>query len=108
MSVSSLSALADEQLAVAQAADNGRSAKTVHGGPGAALRHTLLALTGGHALAEHASPGEATLLVLRGRVRLVAGDRSWPGETGDLLVIPDARHALYADEDSAVLLTVAR
>ncbi|WFE20772.1 hypothetical protein O7621_23285 [Solwaraspora sp. WMMD937] len=36
------------------------------------------------------------------------GDRSWPGGTGDLLVVPDARHALYADEDSAVLLTVAR
>ena len=66
------------------------------------------ALVAGHALAEHASPGEATLQVLRGRVRLVVKDRSWPGAAGDLLVIPDARHALHADEDAVVLLTVAR
>jgi quercetin dioxygenase-like cupin family protein len=57
---------------------------------------------------DSASPGDATLQVLRGRVRLVAGDRSWPGRPGDLLAIPDARHALHADEDSVVLLTVAR
>jgi len=32
----------------------------------------------------------------------------WEGRTGDLLVIPDARHALQAIEDSAVLLTVSK
>ncbi len=105
MSPSSLTALTEEQLSIARATDNGRSARTVHGG--AALRQTLIALAAGHALAEHASPGDATLQVLRGRVRLVAQDRSWTGGAGDLLVIPDARHSLHADEDSAVLLTVA-
>lgn len=108
MSPSSLSVLAEEQLTLARATSSGRSARTVHGGSGAALRQTLVALVAGHALEEHASPGEATLQVLRGRVRLVAGDHSWPGSVGDLLVIPDARHALHADEDSVVLLTVAR
>ncbi|SCF28718.1 Cupin domain protein [Micromonospora viridifaciens] len=108
MLTSSLHALAEEQLGLARAAGSGRSARTVHGGPAAALRQTLIALVAGQELAEHASPGDATLQVLRGRVRLVAQDRSWPGEPGDLLVIPDARHAVHADEDSVVLLTVAR
>lgn len=108
MSPSSLSVLAEEQLALARATDSGRSARTVHGGQDSPLRQTLVALVAGHALAEHASPGAATLQVLCGRVRLTAQDRSWSGAAGDLLVIPDARHALHADEDSVVLLTVAR
>ncbi|MCW3844013.1 cupin domain-containing protein [Micromonospora yasonensis] len=108
MSPSSLTVLADEQLALARATGSGRSARTVHGGSTSPLRQTLIALVAGHALEEHASPGAATLQVLRGQVRLVAQDRSWPGSAGDLLVIPDARHALHADEDSVVLLTVAR
>ncbi|MER7461217.1 cupin domain-containing protein [Micromonospora sp. NPDC126480] len=107
MSPSSLTALTEEQLTIARATENGRSAQTVHGGQGSRLRQTLIALAAGHGLAEHASPGEATLQVLRGRVRLVADDHAWTGATGDLLVIPDAHHSLHADEDSAVLLTVA-
>jgi quercetin dioxygenase-like cupin family protein len=58
----------------------------------------------GAVLAGHENPGEATVHVLRGRVRLSAGDLSWEG----LLVVPDARHSLEASEASAVLLTVAR
>ena len=45
---------------------------------------------------------------LRGRVRLSAGELSWEGRSGDLLVVPDARHSLEALEASAVLLTVAK
>ncbi|MCV7191304.1 cupin domain-containing protein [Mycolicibacterium brumae] len=102
----SLSTVIDEQLAAAGQAGNGRSAQTVHGGHERHLRQTLLALTAGTGLAEHDSPGEATLQVLRGRVRLNAGDDSVEGVEGDLLTIPDARHSLDAVEDSAVLLTV--
>jgi len=33
---------------------------------------------------------------------------SWEGRPGDLIVIPQGRHALHALEDTAVLLTVAK
>jgi len=103
----SLTALADEHLALARAAGSGRSAHTVHGGHGHALRQTLIALTAGSGLAEHNSPGEATLQVLRGRVRLTADGDSAEAEAGGFLVIPSQRHSLDALDDSAVLLTVA-
>jgi quercetin dioxygenase-like cupin family protein len=107
MDAISLTALADEQLAAARESAAGRSAHTVHGGHEHALRQTLVALASGHELAEHNSPGEATLQVLRGHVRLIAGDDTWDGAAGDQITIPPVRHALEALEDSAVLLTVS-
>lgn len=107
MDTLSLTALVDEELAVARAAANGRSARTVHGGHQHALRQTLIALAAGSALADHNSPGEATLQVLRGRVRLTTATDSHEGSAGILLLIPRERHALSAIDDSAVLLTVA-
>jgi quercetin dioxygenase-like cupin family protein len=110
----SLDALARELLS--RATDNGapgagggsRAAQTVVGGHEKALRQTVIALVKDAALAEHASPGEATLYVLRGRVTLTAGTASWEGREGDLLVIPDAPHSVTALADSAVLLTVVK
>ena len=102
----SLTRLADEQLQAARAAHAGRAAHTVHGGHDHLLRQTVIALTAGNELAEHNSPGQATLQVLQGRVRVTAGDDTWAGGPGDLLVIPRQRHGLHADEDSVVLLTV--
>jgi quercetin dioxygenase-like cupin family protein len=103
----SLDALAREQLAAAERATAGRSARTVMGGHERTLRQTVIAIRAGHELAEHENPGEATVHVLHGRVRLRSGDTSWDGVGGDLLFVPDARHSLLAIEDSAVLLTVA-
>jgi quercetin dioxygenase-like cupin family protein len=104
----SLVATAREHLKRAQAAGSGRSADSVIGGHTKLLRQTVVALVAGRALDEHESPGEATLQVLTGRVRLDAGPDSWEGTTGDLLVIPPMRHSLHALEDAVVLLTVAR
>lgn len=107
METTSLTALARQQLELAESASSGRSAHTVCGGPGHVLRQTLLALAGGRRLDEHESPGEATVQVLRGRVRLAAGDTSWEGGPGDFLVVPASRHMLEALESAVVLLTVA-
>lgn len=104
----SLDRLADDHLATAREHGSGRSAVTVHGGREHHLRQTLIALAGGRSLGEHESPGEATLQVLRGRVRLQAGDAgTWEGGPGDYVLIPGCRHDLEAIEDAVVLLTVA-
>ncbi|QYC41978.1 hypothetical protein Nocox_21870 [Nonomuraea coxensis DSM 45129] len=104
----SLDAKAREHLERAAASSTGRSAETVYGGHEHLLRQTLITLRAGTCLAEHENPGEATVLVLRGRVRLASGDDSWEGRTGDLLVVPSARHSLEAVEDTAALLTVVK
>ncbi|MGD9618489.1 MAG: cupin domain-containing protein [Mycolicibacterium sp.] len=104
----SLTALAREQLAGAERASSGRSAHTVYGGHEHVLRQTLIALAAGQKLDEHENPGEATIHVLQGRVRLIAGQDSWEGSPGDLISVPDSRHALEALQDSAILLTVAK
>ena len=108
MEKSSLTALVRQQLDLASRASSGRSASTVYGGHEHVLRQTLIALNAGQKLDEHENPGEATVHVLHGRVRLVAGETSWDGSPGDLLIVPQVRHALEAVETSAILLTVAK
>lgn len=107
MEKSSLTALVRQQLGLAQEASSGRSSRTVVGGNEHALRQTVIALTAGQTLDDHENPGEATLHVLHGHVRLAAGDAAWEGSPGDLLIVPAARHTLEALDSSAVLLTVA-
>ncbi|RRO15744.1 cupin domain-containing protein [Saccharopolyspora rhizosphaerae] len=101
----SLTAVADEQLAAARQASSGRAARTLHGGQGARLRQAVLALLAGQELAEHENPGEATLHVLRGRIRLRTATETCDAAAGDHVVIPPARHAVEALDDAAVLLT---
>jgi quercetin dioxygenase-like cupin family protein len=108
MQKESLTALARHHLEAARAAASGRSAHTIYGGHEHVLRQTLIALCAGSSLDEHENPGEATVQVLRGRVTLIAGEDSWNGSPGDLLFVPDSRHALEATEDSVVLLTVGK
>ena len=108
MDTISLTTLVTQHLDAARSASSGRSAMTVYGGHSRTLRQTLIGLRAGERLDEHENPGEATLHVLHGRVRLTAGDTTCEGSTGDLLTIPDARHSLLAVEDAVVLLTVAK
>jgi quercetin dioxygenase-like cupin family protein len=102
----SLTALSREQLKLALAASSGRSAQTVFGGSEHQLRQTLIALASGRMLDEHSNPGDATVHVLHGRVRLSSGEAHWDGAAGHLIAVPDAVHRLEALDDSVVLLTV--
>lgn len=103
-----MTGLASEKLAEARKSNSGRAAHTIHGGHTHELRQTVLALLADHGLGEHDSPGEATLQVLEGHVRLTAGDDVWDGKTGDYVAIPPTRHALDAVQDSVVILTVLK
>lgn len=91
----------------AERAPAGRGARNVHGGRESAFRQTLMVFAAGSGLAEHPAPGEATLLVLRGRVVVHAGEASTELDVGDLLDIPPRRHSVLAVTDAAILLTVA-
>jgi len=101
-----LDALADELLTAAHAAHSGRSSHTLFGRHEHRLRQTVIALIAGQRLAEHNSPGEATLQVLRGRAQLTTPTQQWTGQAGDHVIIAPERHELLAVEDTAVLLTV--
>ncbi|MCI1261908.1 MAG: cupin domain-containing protein [Tetrasphaera jenkinsii] len=101
-----LSALADELLAAARNDLQRKASRLViHG---TTQRAVLMAILAGGGLAEHASPPAATLHVLRGRIRLYAGDAAeWFVSAGQVVAIPPERHSVDALEDSAFLLTVA-
>ena len=104
----SLTELAAEHLAAAHPASSGRSSVTVGGGREHNMRQNLLALVAGQELGEHESPGEASLQVIQGEVRLSAGGASWELHAGDYMLIPRERHDLKALSDAVVLLTVVK
>lgn len=68
----------------------------------------MIALLAGRSLDVHGNPGETTVYVLRGRIRLATDAASWEGRHGDLIIVPPSPHRLEAIADSAVLLTVAK
>ena len=104
----SLDATVRHLLAHAAAQPSGRSAETVYGGHEHVLRQTVIALLQGQSLGDHENPGEATVYVLHGRVRVSNQDTQWDAITGDLLALPPVRHRLDAVTDAAILLTVAK
>ena len=106
MDSTSFDALAEDLLGRARQAHSGRAAHTVFGGTGHLLRQTAIALLAGQELSEHNSPGEATLHVLHGRVRLSSPSDSIEARAGDFVAIPPERHALAALQDAVILLSV--
>jgi quercetin dioxygenase-like cupin family protein len=103
----SLKAKVRELAHTASEASSGRAADTVFGGHEKRMRQTVVALREGFQMAEHESPGEATLLVISGRLWLVAGDTKWAGREWDYLVIPNVPHSVEAETDTTFVLTVA-
>lgn len=106
MESTSFDDLAGDLLERARAVHSGRAARTVFGGTGHLLRQTAIALLAGQDLSEHHNPGEATLHVLHGRVRLTSPSGSIGAGAGDFVAIPPERHGLAALEDAVVLLSV--
>ena len=107
MDVASVNALAEEHPVTAAAAESGRSSVTVYGRPGARLRQTVVAIAAGQVMGEHKSPGDASVLCLRGRVLLRAGESQVLLGPGDLVAVPPQRHDVEALAPSVLLLTVA-
>ena len=107
MDVVSIHTLAETQLSAAEAAESGRGSVTVYGRTGARLRQTVVALAAGQAMGEHKSPGDASLLCLRGRVQLKAGANHTELGPGDFVGVPPQRHEVAAIEPSVLLLSVA-
>lgn len=108
MQKSSLEALVRELRVKAAANTSHVASHTVFGGHEMTLRQTLVVMAAGGRLAEHESPGEATVLVLDGRISLSTDATTWEGRRGDLLIVPEERHRVYAQSDSSFLLTVAK
>jgi quercetin dioxygenase-like cupin family protein len=107
MDTLSLQTTARELSRKAAEARSGRAADTVFGGRERRLRQTVVALRAGAEMAEHEGPGEATLLVLSGRLEVVAGESRWQASEWDYLVVPNAPHSVEAKTDTTFLLTVA-
>jgi len=65
-------------------------------GPVPRLRQMLTALAAGRVMAEHKSPGDASLLCLQGRAVVHAGDADVELGPGDLVAVPPQRHDVEA------------
>ncbi|WP_299539259.1 cupin [uncultured Streptomyces sp.] len=98
-----LNALAEQHLATARAAPRGRSAHLLL--TQAPLRQTVIAVTAGTELDEHNAPLAASLLVLRGAVRVTSASGNVDIGEGFLHPVPRERHGMVALEDAVVLLT---
>lgn len=68
-----------------------------------------MVLLTGKSVPQHHIPGELTIQCLEGTVELQAHDKTQPLHAGDLVYLEgDVPHALYALEDSAILVTMLR
>ena len=104
----SLDAMARKLARRAATEKSGRAAETVYGGHQKVLRQTMVALTAGTKLGKHDSPGDATVLVVTGRLKLVSGDLTWEGRPGTMIAVPAQRYRVEAVTDAAFLLSVAK
>lgn len=69
------------------------------------LRMTAISFDTGGELPSHRNPGEATLQVVRGRIRLIDDTREIEADAGTIVRVPDGIHRVDALEPSVVMLT---
>lgn len=70
---------------------------------------TLFAFAEGQGLTEHASPHEATVLILEGEARITIADETHTVAAGRILHLPaTVPHALQSDGGFKMLLTLLR
>lgn len=102
-----LNASAEALLDQARRDTAGRAEQALIPGEGARLNQQLVALVGGQVMEEHENPGMTTVQVLRGRVRLLAGDHHVELVGGGYTPVPPTRHSVDAIDDSALVITVS-
>lgn len=101
----------DQLLDVARASSSGRATQAFRAEPfegKGILNQVVLALTAGNSLSKHGNPGEALLMVVRGRVSLSTDSASWELGEWEQVSVPQMLHELTALEDSVVILTMAK
>ncbi|MFZ1361808.1 MAG: LuxR family transcriptional regulator [Candidatus Nanopelagicales bacterium] len=101
----------DQLLETARASSSGRATQVFRAEPyegKGILSQVVLALANGNALSKHGNPGEALLMVLRGRVTLSTDSENWELGEWEQVSIPQELHELTALEDSVVVLTMAK
>lgn len=103
-----LVAKAKELAKKASTKSSGRAADTVFGGHEKQLRQTVIALRAGTVMAEHNGPGEASLIVISGKLWLISDNDRWFGREFSYLVVPDTRISIEAETDTTFLLTVVK
>jgi quercetin dioxygenase-like cupin family protein len=87
------------------AARHGHRQVTIfHHGP---VTKALFAFEPGSELADHAAKGLVTIHALEGCLKVQAADEAYELNPGMMVVLsPNVRHSVHADEASAMLLTV--
>lgn len=99
------------RLAEARRSTDARSSVSLHDGHDSVLRQTVTALVAQARMEIEHPPDEAWVLVLDGRITLGTGDGRSDGQTagpGDLIQLRPVPQTITADEDSMLLLMVAK
>lgn len=107
----SMANAAADRLEHARVSIDGRSSISLHDGEPCVLRQTVTGLMSGQRMEIEHPPDEAWILVLVGRISLEVGvgeQQTHPAIAGDLVQLPPDPLALVADDDSVLLLTVAK
>ena len=105
----SLVEAAVERLDEARDSRDGRSSMSLHEGEPCVLRLTVTGLVAGERLSLERPPHEGWILVVEGSITLHSkeSDGSESACAGDLIQLPLEAHTVTANQDSALLLTVA-